>query len=144
MSTKTEVKQPRVRVVLPFHGMYLMEVLVNPKFKEDYGKKRFPGGGVEDGETPEKAAVRELYEELGAEAREEDLVKLCVLPHPRWGHDEHYFYWANHNLTAGYYAPKVAVGDPVVKLTPSLPSPVTYMGNMAIVEVLAAYEMAAT
>ena len=27
----------------------------------------FPGGGVEEGETPEQAAVREAYEELGVE-----------------------------------------------------------------------------
>ena len=29
----------------------------------------FPGGGVEDGETPAEAAVREAYEELGVHVR---------------------------------------------------------------------------
>jgi len=27
----------------------------------------FPGGGVEEGETPEQAAIREAHEELGVE-----------------------------------------------------------------------------
>lgn len=33
----------------------------------------FPGGGVEDGESPEEAAVREAYEELGLEV---ELIRL--------------------------------------------------------------------
>ena len=34
----------------------------------------FPGGGVEVGETPESAAVREAYEELGVEVELADIV----------------------------------------------------------------------
>lgn len=31
--------------------------------------RKFPGGGVEDGETPESAVVREFLEETGLEAQ---------------------------------------------------------------------------
>ena len=33
--------------------------------RRDNGRWTLPGGGVDDGEKPEKAAVRELYEEAG-------------------------------------------------------------------------------
>lgn len=34
----------------------------------------FPGGGIEDGETPERAAKREAFEELGVEVK----VNECI------------------------------------------------------------------
>ena len=34
----------------------------------------FPGGGVNEGESPEQAVVREVYEELGVEVRVQRLV----------------------------------------------------------------------
>ncbi|WP_413382049.1 NUDIX hydrolase [Alkalihalobacillus sp. 1P02AB] len=35
----------------------------------------FPGGGIENGETPEEAAKREAYEELGIEVEIGELIK---------------------------------------------------------------------
>ena len=55
----------RVRVVMPYGQGYLMERMNNPKYPDNLGKKRFPGGGVDAGETARQAAVREMKEELG-------------------------------------------------------------------------------
>ena len=38
----------------------------------------FPGGGVEPGETPERAAIREAYEELGVDVELDGLVHTEV------------------------------------------------------------------
>ena len=34
----------------------------------------FPGGGIEEGETPEEATKREVYEELGVHIQVEHLI----------------------------------------------------------------------
>ena len=66
----------RVRVVLPFGDEHLLEKLNNPAYPENLGKRRFPGGGIEEGESPEQAAARELFEELGIRPRADQFETL--------------------------------------------------------------------
>lgn len=69
--TSTELKSA-VAVIMNAEGKVLMATCNN---KDDrYGKLCFPGGGIEKGETPYKAAEREAFEEAGI------LVKCQAMP----------------------------------------------------------------
>ena len=75
-------------VLYPFLAIYLhnskrVRVIVACKkkillVKSHFGKQSWclPGGGVEKGENPMSAAIRELNEEVGIQVQESDLV--CV------------------------------------------------------------------
>lgn len=69
--------------------------------KENYERRRWslPGGAVEDGETPEEAAVRETCEETGVSVRIEHLVGS-------YGFDNGFTAWA--------FRCSIVHGDPAV------------------------------
>jgi 8-oxo-dGTP pyrophosphatase MutT (NUDIX family) len=118
-----KAEQERVRVVVPYEGKYLLERLNNPAWPKNFGKRRFIGGGIEQGETPEQAAARELFEELGQRLDPKDFRPLGR--DPEAGH--HYLELAQHNLNPGVF--KASKGsDPFITLEHGLPEGDDYLG----------------
>jgi 8-oxo-dGTP diphosphatase len=63
-------------------------LMVRRRVKEGELMWQFPAGGIEDGETPEDAAVRETLEEAGLEVKA--LRELGNRVHPKTGALMHY------------------------------------------------------
>lgn len=57
-------------------------LLVQERKQSAYGLWNFPGGRVEQGETPEQAAYREIQEELGVELIDAKLIKTYPIELP--------------------------------------------------------------
>lgn len=122
-SMQKKAIQERVRVIIPYKGQYLLERLVNPAWKKNFGKRRFIGGGIEDSETPQQAASRELKEELGITIKPGKFRYVGVDPDS--GH--HYLRLPKHNISPGTY--KATVGsDPFIRLEHGLPHGEDYIG----------------
>ena len=120
---KSAAVKERVRVVLPYKGKYLLERLTNPAWPKSYGCKRHVGGGIEEGETPEQAAAREMFEELGVNINPKDFKYLGKYE------GQHYIELPEeaHQLTPGSYEASVG-SDPVVSLEYTEPSGQDYIG----------------
>jgi hypothetical protein len=116
-----DVVKERVRVVLPYKGGYLLERLNNPAWPKNFGKKRHIGGGIEEGETPQEAAAREMFEELGVRVSAKDFKTLGK-------HEgQHYLKLDNHTLSPGSF--KASAGsDPIITLEHTHPHGHDYMG----------------
>ena len=74
----------------------------------------FPGGGIEENETSEQAAVREAWEELGVHVVLNGLVAVAT-----FAGNKHYFYYAT--IIAGEFGS--GTGDEFNK------SPIVYQGS---------------
>lgn len=58
-----------VGLVTNAKGEILLAKRNQPELKYEHGKWEFPGGGIKPNETPEKALIREVWEETGLKVK---------------------------------------------------------------------------
>jgi DNA-directed RNA polymerase beta subunit len=109
-----DIPVARTRVVMPYGSGYLMERMNNPKYPATLGRMRLPGGGIEPGETPQQAAVREMQEELGVTLDPSKLRSLGIYAEADHGPEE-YFQLDAHDVKPGNYTATVG-GDKNIEL----------------------------
>jgi 8-oxo-dGTP pyrophosphatase MutT (NUDIX family) len=99
--------------MLPYEQDYLLERMNNPKYPQNLGRTRPPGGGIDPGETPESAAARELFEELGVKVDPASFRHLGN--HAGDYGDEAYLQLDDHGLKPGQYTASIG-GDKIIEL----------------------------
>jgi 8-oxo-dGTP diphosphatase len=78
MTTETKTERPGISAaIIVSDGCVLM---VRRRVKEGELSWQFPAGGIEDGESPEQAAVRETLEETGLKVEATALIGQRVHP----------------------------------------------------------------
>lgn len=86
LQRRAQANQQQAALCIVFDGMG--RVLTASRWEPPY-EMAIPGGKIEDGESPEQAAVRELYEETGVEIH--TLHPACTLRSPTDGRIVHVF-----------------------------------------------------
>ncbi|MFJ9740852.1 NUDIX hydrolase [Streptomyces sp. NPDC101166] len=78
MTTETKTEKPGISAaIITDNGRVLM---VRRRVKEGELSWQFPAGGIEDGESPEQAAVRETLEETGLKVEATSLIGQRIHP----------------------------------------------------------------
>jgi len=84
--TDTTTPKPGISAAIIVDGNRVL--MVRRRIKEGELMWQFPAGGIEEGETPEEAAVRETLEEAGLEVKADRLLGQRV--HPKTGREMFY------------------------------------------------------
>ena len=110
--SETEVVREGVVAIIERSGRYL--TITRSQSVIAPGKICFPGGGIEPGETPHQALIRECFEELGISVEPIRQLGISVTP---WGVR---LYW---------YSAKLSNEDVTFRPNPQEVSAVTWMAR---------------
>lgn len=84
------MERVRVAGIIPMKGGFAFMHRVGVIKREDYQEYyTFPGGGLEEGETPEEGTIREIKEEFGIDVR---IVKKLYETYSEKFHQKEIFY----------------------------------------------------